>query len=135
MIVYLDTSAVGKLLIDEAESLALAQHLDELAAVPGTVIASGFILETELRRLANRVSIAQAAVTELLSRFTLIDMGRSIYREAGLIPEPSLRSLDALHIAAAQHIAADVFITYDHRQRFAAQILGLTIEQPGVTVN
>lgn len=132
MIVYLDTSAVGKLLVDEPETAALSAHLDARAGVPGVVIASAALLETELRRLADRVGVAQVTVTEVLQRITLIDMERGVFREAGLILSGGpLRSLDALHIAVAQRIAADEFVSYDARQGVSAVALGLNVVHPG----
>ncbi|WP_022885511.1 type II toxin-antitoxin system VapC family toxin [Glaciibacter superstes] len=131
MIIYLDTSAVGKLIVEEAESTALAGYLDERAADDETIIASSSLLETELRRLADRVRISQVVVTEVLRRFTLVDMERGVFREAGLIlPGSSLRSLDALHIAVAVRTAADEFVTYDLRQAEAARSVGLTVVNP-----
>jgi predicted nucleic acid-binding protein len=92
---------------------------------------SSSLLETELRRLADRAGIPQLAVTEVLRCFTLVDVERGSFREAGLIlPGSALRSLDALHIAVAVRVAADEFITYDLRQAEAAQAVGLTVVRP-----
>lgn len=130
MIVYLDTSAVGKLLIAEAETAALARHLDDRVA-QAAVIASSSLLETELRRLADRAGIGQGAATAVLRRFTLVDLERGHFREAGLLlPGSSLRSLDALHISAALGVAADEFVTYDSRQNSAAKAVGLAVVSP-----
>ena len=86
---------------------------------------SCLVLETELRRLAVRSELPQAAVTALLERFDLLETDRSLYREAGLLPGPDLRSLDALHVAAALRLNADVMLTYDRRQITAAEAVGL----------
>lgn len=131
MIVYVDTSAVGKLLLEEPESPALARYLDDVSADDDAVLVSSALLETELRRLADRTAVSQLAVTEVLRRITLLDIERGSFREAGLIlPGSSLRSLDALHLAVAVSVATDEFITYDHRQAESAQSLGLTLVQP-----
>ena len=131
MILYLDTSAVGKLLIKEKESTALGHYLDRHAADGDSVIASSSLLETELRRLAGRTGVTQSAVTAVLRRLTIIDIERGTFREAGLLlPGGSLRSLDALHLAVAERIAADEFVTYDVRQADAARTVGLTIVDP-----
>jgi predicted nucleic acid-binding protein len=131
VILYLDTSAVGKLLVQEAESEALAQYLDG-AAASGSTIASSSLLETELRRLAERVGIPQPAATEVLRRLDIIDLDRGMFREAGLLPGASLRSLDALYIAVGLRVAADEFVTYDTRQAQAAQTVGLSVVSPAV---
>jgi predicted nucleic acid-binding protein len=47
-----------------------------------------------------------------------------------LLPGRNLRSLDALHVAAALRVGADVMITYDTRQADAAGASGLRVESP-----
>ncbi len=121
MIVYIETSAAAKLLVEEEASARLAEHLDALPEAP----VSCLVLETELRRLAVRVELPQTAVTALLERFDLLETDRSLYREAGLLPGRNLRSLDALHVAAALRLNADVMLSYDRRQIAAAEAVGL----------
>ena len=130
MIAYIEASAAAKLLVSESASTALATRLNQLAAGEETVI-SCVLLETELRRLAMREELPQTAVTAVLDRFDLVELDRDVYREAGLLPGRNLRSLDALHVAAALRVGADVMITYDTRQALAAQASGLPVEAPG----
>ncbi|UFS58889.1 type II toxin-antitoxin system VapC family toxin [Subtercola endophyticus] len=131
MIVYLDSSAVGKLLVDEDESDALVAHLDLRAREPGGIVASSTLLETELRRMAHRVGFSQQAATGVLRRLTIVDMERETFHEAGLmLPASNLRSLDALHIATAEHITADEFISYDSRQIDSAVARGMNVVVP-----
>ncbi|MPZ64284.1 MAG: PIN domain-containing protein [Pseudonocardiaceae bacterium] len=129
MILYVETSAAAKLLVDEPASSRLAVRLDA-AVDDGDDLLSSMLLETELRRLAVRVSLSQAAVTHLLERFDLVELDRSLYREAGLLPGGHLRSLDALHLAAALRIDTDVMVTYDQRQADAAEAAGLPVLAP-----
>jgi uncharacterized protein len=129
VILYIETSAAAKLLVEEPASARLAARLD--AAVDrGDALLSSMLLETELRRLALRVELAQTAVTYLLDHFDLVETDRSLYREAGLLPVPHLRSLDALHLAAALRVDADVMVTYDRRQADAADAAGLPVSAP-----
>lgn len=130
MIAYIEASAAVKLLVSESASAALATRLDHLAAGEQTVI-SCVLLETELRRLAMREEIPQTAVTAVLDRFDIVELDRDVYREAGLLPGRNLRSLDALHVAAALRVGADFMITYDERQATAAQASGLPVQAPG----
>lgn len=125
MSVYVETSAAAKLLVREAESERLRAHLDALVEAP----VSCLLLETELRRLAPRHGVDQAAVTAVLARFTLLDVDRAMLREAGLLPGPTLRSLDALHVVAALRCDADVMLSYDVRRIAAAEAAGLRTEQ------
>jgi len=127
--VYLETSAAAKLLVEEVESAALAWHLDELVAA-GVRIISSVLLETELRRLAVREELAQASVSEVLERIDLLQPDRSLYHEAGILPGRRLRSLDALHVAAALRVQADAFLAYDERQCQAATSVGLRVRSP-----
>lgn len=128
MSVYLDASAAAKLLVDEAESEALAGYLDEIVAEQGLVSCA--LLETELRRLAVRLGLDQSAVSDLLGRVDLVDPPRSLFHEAGLLPGTQLRSLDALHLATAVRVAADTIVGYDARLLDAARSLGLGVHSP-----
>ncbi len=129
MILYIETSAAAKLLVDGPASSRLAARLDG-AVDQDDPLLSSMILETELRRLAVRVDLAQATVTHLLERLDLMETDRSLYREAGLLPGRHLRSLDGLHLAAALRVGADVMVTYDRRQADAADAAGLPVLAP-----
>jgi len=126
--IYLDTSAAAKLLVDEAESEALAAYVDETGAEQDLV--SSALLETELRRLAVRLGLDQSAVTDLLARLDLVDPPRSLFHEAGLLPGTQLRSLDALHLGTALRVDADTLVAYDARLLDAARSLGLGVHSP-----
>jgi predicted nucleic acid-binding protein len=129
LIFYVETSAAAKLLVDEPASSRLAARLDK-AVDQDDALLSSMLLEIELRRLAVRVDLAQTAVTHLLERFDLVETDRSLYREAGLLPGRHLRSLDALHLAVALRVGADVMVTYDCRQADAADAAGLPVLAP-----
>jgi len=91
---------------------------------------SSALLETELRRLAVRLELDQAAVTDLMARVDLVDPPRSLFHEAGLLPGPHLRSLDALHFATALRVGAQTLVAYDARLLDAARSLGLGVHSP-----
>jgi predicted nucleic acid-binding protein len=129
VILYVETSAAAKLIIEEPESSRLAAHLDR-AVDQDDGLLSSMLLETELRRLAVRTGVAQSVVTRLLERLDLLEIDRSLYREAGLLAGPHLRSLDAIHVAAALRANADAMVTYDLRQADAADSVGLSIQTP-----
>lgn len=131
MTIYLDASAAAKLLIEEAESATLASRLDDWAAA-GETLLSSLLVETELRRLATRVGLAQETVTDLLDRLDLVEPDAMTYRAAGLLPGPHVRSLDALHVVAALQTDCRLLLSYDARQTHAARAAGLTVEAPGV---
>jgi len=125
--VYLDTSAAAKLLVEEPESEAVVAYLDSLQ--PGETTSS-MLLETELRRLAVRLDLAQSAVSELLGRVALVEPPRSLFYEAGLLRGASLRSRDALHLATALRVEASAVMAYDRHLLDAARELGLDVVSP-----
>lgn len=127
---YLDTSAASKLLVNEPESTALIDYLDA-SVEAGMDLVSGLVLETELRRMAIRQNLSQAAVSDVLDRIQLALPDKLLYRDAGLLSGTQLRSLDALHIAAALRLDAREMITYDKVQTKAARSHGLRTLAPG----
>jgi hypothetical protein len=129
VITYVDASAAAKLLTKEPGEPALRSYLDDAARTPESIVSCS-LLVTELRRTANRERIAQSSVSALLDRITIVDLIRSTFHEAGLLTGDRLRSLDALHIAAAIRVNADVFVSYDQRQVEAAELAGLRVASP-----
>ena len=125
---YMDTSAALKLVIEERESMALADAID--IADPALVACR--LLETEMRRAAQRESLLhQDHVSAFLEGIDLYEMPAPLFRQAGLLPGPDLRSLDALHLAAAIALDVDAIATYDARLSIAARAVGLDVVQPG----
>lgn len=124
---YLDTSAALKLLVEEDESAAFADFVEQ--EQPNLV--ASFLVETELRRAATRhPTIPQAAVTTLLAGVGMLDSPRGLFREAGVLPGTHLRSLDALHLASATREGVDHVLTYDRRMAAAARELGFRVHAP-----
>ena len=126
-VVYVDTSAPGTLLVERLESDALESWLDQTS----DMLVSSDLLEVELRRLAVREGIDQADVTRLLDGVSLAALDRAVYRSAGLLPMPYLRTLDALHLEAAMRLDAAAVLTYDRRLSKAARSVGLRVVAPG----
>ena len=140
-VVYVDTSALVALLIDEPESPALLEWLDH---TPATLVSSD-LLETELlqravdrtvaagdlvRPLAIREGLDQSDVTSVLDGVALAALDRAVYRSAGFLPMPNLRTLDALHLEAAMRLDASAVLTYDRRLGEAARSAGLDVIAP-----
>ena len=124
---YLDSSAALKLVKDEPESSALGALLDQ----ERPSLVGSLLLETEMRRAAYRdPGLTQESVTDVLNRINLHDMPASLFRMAGHLATGNLRSLDALHLAAAIRIGADHVVTYDKQMTAAAVDLGLNVIAP-----
>jgi len=63
----------------------------------------------------------------------LIRLDDALYEAAADLDPPFLRSLDAIHLAAAVSIGQDLagVVTYDTRMADGARALGLQVEAPG----
>ena len=123
MIVYVETSAAAKLLKRETESAAVREFNARLIDDEHLVV-TGRMLETELRRLAVRQGIDQEKAREILD---VLEHDRSQFRQAGTIGGDQVRSLDALHLAAALRVGADAMITFDERLKRACELVGLPV--------
>lgn len=129
-VAYLDTSAFVKLIVAEPESSALGLRLRRW---PDR--ASATLLRTEtvraLRQSANEQLIGHAR--RLFTTITLIRLDEPLLDRAGDLGPGDLRSLDAIHLAAALSIGPElgVILTYDSRLRDAATAQGCPVESPG----
>ena len=125
--VYLDSSGALKLVIAEAESPALRNFM-----ATQTAWAISDIGRTEVLRGAVRHD-ALAGARELLSQAIFIEVTSAVLERAAELQPPTLRTLDAIHIASALSIRADIeaLVTYDARMGEAAASYGLTVMSPG----
>ena len=126
--VYLDSSAVMKLVVEEPESSALRRHL----RTAGRTV-SAELLRTEVMRASLRVSQAHAArARQVIGEIDLITLDRFLLERAGELSPPEVRSLDAIHVAAGLVMgeALDEFVTYDARMADAAMQWGLRVGAP-----
>jgi predicted nucleic acid-binding protein len=131
-VIYLDSSALLKLLHDEAESAALA---DWLSARAGTPVVSSALATIEVTRACRRIDTGTLpAAKSLLSGLDTIPLTGAVVAEAAETGDPMLRSLDAIHLASALSIRGDLtsFVAYDRRLADAAAAAGLRLDTPGV---
>ena len=131
MAIYLDTSAAMKLAVAESESEALRTFL--ASATDGFV--SSALLAVELRRAALRSSdsaAALSAVAKVIPAIRLVRIDDEILGQAGILLPPSLRSLDAIHLATALSLgtAVESMVCYDTRLAQAALASGLAVQSP-----
>ncbi len=129
-VVYLDASAAVKLVVEEAESVALRSWLGKIDQP--RLIASA-LLEAELLRAVRREH--PAAVDQawaVLRTIGLIPIGETILRQAGMLDPVLLRTLDAIHLATALtlDIAELTMVAYDDRLVDAARAAGISIAVP-----
>ena len=128
--IYLDTSAAAKLVHAEAESEALVRFLAARTRVP---LVSSALLYTELVRAVSRhrPDLVGRAVA-LVERIMTVPLAHDIVVNAATIGSPALRTLDALHLATAVMVQAELaaFVTYDKRLADAAESVGLAVAAP-----
>jgi uncharacterized protein len=117
-----------KLVVAEAESAALAAAIADDAAVASVVAG------IELRRAVQRRIGAQAfdAVDALIDAVAQIPLSEAIATKAARLEPPELRTLDAVHLASALEVGADLdaFVCYDERLAAAASRAGLAVLMP-----
>lgn len=131
MSTYVDSSALLRRYVEEADSDA-ADAL--LRADRGLLTARHAIVEVRrnlARLLAGRdLALARAAFAQDLRSISIIELDEATCESAATIAEATgVRTLDALHLAAAQRVAepGGGFLTFDVRQAQAARSIGLTV--------
>lgn len=125
-LLYLDSSALVKLVRDERETRSL---LVELGGWPGR--ATSIVGEVEVHRVALRAGVDAGAV---LAALAIVELDQPVRRLAATVGSASLRSLDAIHLATALSLRDDLgaFCCYDRRLGADAEAAGLTVLSPGL---
>lgn len=126
--IYLDSSALVKLVVAEPESGALRRFLRN---EPERVSCG--LARTEVLRAVRPVGPAAVErARRVLRRVHLIRVDDVLLDAAGMIDAVVLRSLDAIHLAAAQIVAPNLtaLVTYDRRMAIAAAALGFSVKAP-----
>lgn len=125
---YLDSSAIVKLVLVERETDALRSYVQD-----GRPLASSALAITETLRAVKREDPDQEPQARLiLTALTLVEVSRDILEHAGTMPPTNLRALDAIHIATALALGdeLDALVTYDARMADAARNAGLRVDAP-----
>ncbi len=128
---YLDSSAIVKFAVAEDESDVLAAWRGDLDSED--VLMTCELAVAEVLRAVSRVDgDSEIALVHLDSLEQLV-VDRDLLLAAGRLEPVGLRTLDAIHLAAATAAGDDLggVVTYDERMGTAAQALGLTTLAPG----
>ncbi len=129
--IYLDTSALLKQLVEEDESTALDAWL---RADRGPALTS-VLTEVELALAVARRGRLTALAAELLRGLARVEMTPGVRNRAAEAAGRGLRTLDAVHVGTALEVAAAVrqpvtVVTYDVRMQAACADLGLAVAAP-----
>ncbi len=126
---YLDSSAIVKLVLPEPESLALRDFLASNEDHISSSLARVEVLRT-VRRLDGTEDRLRDA-ERVLARVSRVSMSGPLLASAAVLGPPNLRSLDAIHLATALSLdGLDAVVTYDRRLADAAADAGLTVASP-----
>jgi predicted nucleic acid-binding protein len=128
---YLDSSALVKLVQRGIESNPLRRYLRRH---PGDSHVTSALARVEVvRAVAAGGPDAISHARRQLARVDLINLDRDLLDDAAtLAPDTMLRSLDAIHLASARLLGADLraVVSYDRRMQSAAGALGIAVEAP-----
>jgi len=127
-VVYLDSSALVKLVVAERESAALRRYLRSIPQRASCALAKVEVL----RAVRPHGGPAMKRARGLLRRLDLVQLDDDLLDAAAALDAGVLRSLDAIHLAAAQVLgdALTAVVTYDDRMAAAAGRLGLPVAAP-----
>ncbi|MDO8485983.1 MAG: type II toxin-antitoxin system VapC family toxin [Candidatus Limnocylindrales bacterium] len=123
----MDASALTKLVIHELETGPLQD------VVRGRSLVSSRVAIVEVTKAVARANPDADPCHQLFALLSFVEFDRDLASVAGATGGPGLRSLDAIHIAAALRLGVEIeaFITYDTRQAVAARAAGLHVISPG----
>ncbi len=127
--IYLDTSALGRIVLDEPGGAAIGGALTAFDA-----IVSSRLLQIELHRVGLRAGIAREEIEMWLAGVALVPMEDAILSAAEAVSPASVATLDAIHLATALALAADgrltSIMTFDVRLAGGAREHGLDVIAP-----
>lgn len=125
---YLDSSAIVKMIAREPETGALLRFLRRRQPL----VASGLAITEVTRAVLALGEPFLRRAGEVLARIELVRVSTEILRVAGRLEPPSLRSLDAIHLATASLFKDTLsgLVTYDGRMSDAADSFGWNVHSP-----
>jgi hypothetical protein len=132
-LIYLDTSAIVKLVRAEPESAELVEWLNSRDEETVTSVLAEVETVRALRREAPELL---ADVSSVLGQIARFDIDAAVRAAAAAYPSPGLRSLDAIHLATADQLGAagasvTAFVTYDKTLARVAMEAGMSVIGPG----
>ena len=128
-VLYLDSSAIIKLVFEEPETSSLSDFLRDWPTRVSSTVAS-----VEVLRTAALVDdeVVRRHARAILARVHLVRPDDALLTAAARVEPASLRALDAIHLATALSLGHDLsgIVVYDRRLADAARGAGLTVWAP-----
>lgn len=130
-VLYVDTSALLKRVVVEAESFAVRALLRE-RHLAGDLLTASSLAWLEVWRSLRRAGVADVGEVAMaaLSGVAEHRLDDAVLQRARRVGADELRSLDAIHLASAIAVGADALLTYDTRLAGAAAAVGLVALAP-----
>jgi len=131
-VIYLDASALVKLIHPEAHSDALLAWLADRSA-QRPAVSSALARAEAVRALRRSDPPAVQQAPAVFARVLFLPIDDRILTAAGDLPDPLLRTLDAIHLATVRVLAAPglTLVGYDKRMLAAAGEHGIDTVAPG----
>jgi uncharacterized protein len=128
-LLYLDASALVKLIVSERETVALRRYLADRP----TRVTSELSVAEVLRAVSRQDQALIDTAMHLLGNVNRIALGSRLVERAGRLTPLRMRTLDALHIASALEIRDELeaVVAYDRRLLQAADAQALPTSSPG----
>lgn len=128
---YVDSSAVLKRVIVEAESAAVRTLLRDRDSA-GDLLTASSLAWLEVWRSLRRAGVAdvETAVDSALSGVAKFHLTDTVLVRARRVGYDALRSFDAIHLASALAVGAESILTYDDRLAESAAAAGLSVLAP-----
>jgi predicted nucleic acid-binding protein len=133
-VIYLDSSAAVKLVKDEKETEAVRAWRRSVG--PDRKIVTSSVTPVEIFRSLLRDGVdaerAKRYAGHALADVSLLEITGGVLARANGYLVQRLGSLDAIHLASAEHYRPELteFVTYDRELAVAAERLGLRVVAP-----
>ena len=139
MILFCDTSALIKLLIDEPKSDQMQQASSDAEAIAVCRITWAEAMAAMARRQredpmsGNNIDLARGRLIQNWNDLTIVEVSQNLVETAGRFADGfALRGYDSVQLAAAHELRKSTdqtltFASYDRRLRQAAQLLQLEV--------
>lgn len=129
-LLYLDSSAIVKLVAREPETTSLVDRLKDGPDVVSSALARVEVLRAVRRARSSAAEVRRART--VLESIALLRIDDIVLDRATVIGAPALRSLDAIHLASALSLgdALTGIVTYDRQLATEAEKVGIEVLMP-----